>query len=125
MTIKNQFLTVKLNPPKRRYLTNIQDTIDSGIQQSAVDTEILEARIHTKISQESQKNLLEIGDPVTEMETDSNDPQINCSVFDLEKSPNPDLTDFSLGQNYENRDCPRVLRSHKSRSHFHPFARLP
>ena len=46
-----------------------------------------------------------------------------CSVPDLEELPNPDSTDLPsfLGQNYENRDCTRVLRSNVSKSSFHPF----
>ena len=46
-----------------------------------------------------------------------------CSVPDLEEIPNPDSTNVPsfLGQNYENRDCIRVLRSNrKLRSSFHP-----
>ena len=48
-----------------------------------------------------------------------------CSVSDLEELPNPDMTDISsvLGQNYQTRDCGRVLRSHKkSMSVYHPFS---
>ena len=74
--------------------------------------------------------------PLTEIETEQNDPSIcidfnsfldetSCSVPDLEELPNPDLTNCPsfLGQNYENRDCPRVLRSHKnSQSTYHPFS---
>ena len=46
-----------------------------------------------------------------------------CSVPDLEEIPNPDSTDYpsSLGQNYENRDCTRVLTSNVSKSSFHPL----
>ena len=49
-----------------------------------------------------------------------------CSVPDLEEIPNPDLTDYPsfLGQNYENRDCTRVLRSNVSKSSFHPLHSL-
>ena len=38
-----------------------------------------------------------------------------CSVPDLEEHPNPDLTEIPsfLGQNYQTRDCGRILRSHK------------
>ena len=46
-----------------------------------------------------------------------------CSVPDLEEFPDPDSTNVPsfLGQNYENRDCIRVLRSNrKLRSSFHP-----
>ena len=48
-----------------------------------------------------------------------------CSVPDLEELPNPDMTEIPsfLGQNYETRDCGRVLRSHKkSMSTYHPFS---
>ena len=46
-----------------------------------------------------------------------------CSVPDLEELPNPDSTELTsfLGQNYENRECTRVLRSNVSKSSFHPF----
>ena len=46
-----------------------------------------------------------------------------CSVPDLEEIPNPDSTDYPSfpGQNYENRDCTRVLRSNVSKSSFHPL----
>ena len=76
--------------------------------------------------------------PLTELEleTEQNDPTVcisfssfldetNCSVPDLEELPNPDLTDVPsfLGQNYQKRDCARVLRSHrKSSSTYHPFS---
>ena len=63
--------------------------------------------------------------PLTEIETEQTEPPtcINfssfldetvCSVPDLEEIPNPDSTDLPsfLGQNYENRDCARVLRSY-------------
>ena len=45
------------------------------------------------------------------------------SVPDLEEIPNPDSTDYPsfLGQNYENRDRTRVLRSNMSKSSFHPL----
>ena len=49
--------------------------------------------------------------------------ETHCSVPDLEEIPNPDSTNVPsfLGQNYENRDCIRVLRSNrKLRSSFHP-----
>ena len=69
--------------------------------------------------------------PLTELEleTEQNDPTVciifssfldetNCSVPDLEELPNPDLTDVPglsltefLGQNYQARDCARVLRT--------------
>ena len=48
-----------------------------------------------------------------------------CSVPDLEEIPNPDSTEIPsfLGQNYENRDCTRVLRSSVNlRSSFHPLS---
>ena len=71
-----------------------------------------------------------------ELETEQNDPTVcisfssildetNCSVPDLEELPNPDLTEVPsfLGQNYQARDCARVLRSHqKSSSTYHPFS---
>lgn len=76
--------------------------------------------------------------PLTELEleTEQNDPTLcisfssfldetNCSVPDLEELPNPDSTDVPsfLGQNYQARDCARVLRSHqKSPSTYHPFS---
>ena len=76
--------------------------------------------------------------PLTELEleTEQNDPTVcisfssfldetNCSVPDLEELPNPDLTDVPsfLGQNYQARDCARVLRSHqKSSLTYHPFS---
>ena len=49
-----------------------------------------------------------------------------CSVQDLEEIQNPDSTDYPsfLGQNYENRDCTRVLRSNVSKSSFHPLHSL-
>ena len=72
--------------------------------------------------------------PLTEIETEQTEPPtcINfssfldetvCSVPDLEEIPNPDSTDYPsfLGQNYENRDCTRVLRSNVSKSSFHPL----
>ena len=45
-----------------------------------------------------------------------------CSVPELEELPiipNPDLREVPsfLGQNYESRDCTRVLRSHKKLYH--------
>ena len=43
-----------------------------------------------------------------------------CSVPDLEEIPNPDSTDYPR-QNYENRDCTRVLGSNVSKSLFHPL----
>ena len=71
-----------------------------------------------------------------EIEAEQNDPPICinfgsfldeslCSVYDLEELPNPDMTDIPsfLGQNYQTRDCGRVLRSHKkSMSVYHPFS---
>ena len=51
--------------------------------------------------------------------------ETNCSVPDLEELPNPDMTDVPsfLGQNYQKRDCTRVLRSHKKASStYHPFS---
>ena len=71
-----------------------------------------------------------------EIEAEQNDPPICinfssfldesiCSVPDLEELPNPDMTEIPsfLGQNYETRDCGRVLRSHKkSMSTYHPFS---
>ena len=38
-----------------------------------------------------------------------------CSVPDLDELPNPDMTEIPsfLGQNYQTRDCGRVLRSQK------------
>ena len=67
--------------------------------------------------------------PLTEIETEQTEPPICinfssfldetvCSVPDLEELPNPDSTDLPsfLGQNYENRDCTRVLRSNVSKS---------
>ena len=51
--------------------------------------------------------------------------ETNCSVPDLEELPNPDMTDVPsfLGQNYQTRDCTRVLRSHKKASStYHPFS---
>ena len=72
--------------------------------------------------------------PLTEIETEQTEPSICinvssfldetvCSVPDLEEIPNPDSTDYPsfLGQNYENRDCTRVLRSNVSKSSFHPL----
>ena len=49
--------------------------------------------------------------------------EVVCSVPDLEELPNPDSTDLPsfLGQNYENRDCARLLRSNVTKSSFHPF----
>ena len=49
-----------------------------------------------------------------------------CSVPDLEELPNPDSTDLPsfLGQNYQNRDCARVLRSNVTKSSFHPFHQM-
>ena len=49
--------------------------------------------------------------------------ETHCSVPDLEEFPDPDSTNVPsfLVQNYENRDCTRVLRSNrKLRSSFHP-----
>ena len=71
-----------------------------------------------------------------ELETEQNDPTVcisfssfldetNCSVPDLEELPNPDSTDVPsfLGQNYQARDCARVLRSNrKSSSNYHQFS---
>ena len=74
-----------------------------------------------------------------ETETEQNEPTLIistcsfldetvCSVPELEELPivpNPDLTEVPsfLGQNYESRDCTRVLRSHKKTvSSFHPFS---
>ena len=75
--------------------------------------------------------------PLTEIETEQTVPPICinfssflddtvCSVPDLEEIPNPDSTDYPsfLGQNYENRDCTRVLRSNVSKSSFHPLHSL-
>ena len=63
---------------------------------------------------------------LTEIEAEQNDPPICinfssfldesiCSVSDLEELPNPDMTEIPsfLGQNYQIRDCGRVLRSQK------------
>ena len=77
--------------------------------------------------------------PLTDLELETiqqNDPTVcisfssfldktNCSVPDLEELPNPDSTDVPscLGQNYQTRDCARVLRSHeKSSSTYQPFS---
>ena len=62
-----------------------------------------------------------------EIEAEQNDPPICinfssfldesiCSVPDLEELPNPDMTEIPsfLGQNYQTRDCGRVLRSQKN-----------
>ena len=71
-----------------------------------------------------------------EIQAEQNDPPICinfssfldesiCSVPDLEELPNPDMTEIPsfLGQNYQTRDCGRVLRSHKkSMSAYHPFS---
>ena len=74
--------------------------------------------------------------PLTEieLEIEQNDPhksidfssfldETSCSVPDLEELPNPDMTNVPsfLGQNYESRNCTRVLRSHKNSSAYHPF----
>ena len=69
--------------------------------------------------------------PLTEIETEQTEPtnfssfldETVCSVPDLEEIPNPDSTDYPsfLGQNYENRDRTRVLRSNMSKSSFHPL----
>ena len=51
--------------------------------------------------------------------------RIDCSVPDMEEIPNHDSTELPsfLGQNYENRDCTRVLRSSVNlRSSFHPLS---
>ena len=75
--------------------------------------------------------------PLTEIETEQTEPPICinfssfldetvCSVPDLEELPNPDSTDLPsfLGQNYQNRDCTRVLRSNVTKSSFHPFHQM-
>ena len=62
-----------------------------------------------------------------EIQAEQNDPPICinfssfldesiCSVPDLEELPNPDMTEIPsfLGQNYQTRDCGRVLRSQKN-----------
>ena len=73
--------------------------------------------------------------PLTEIETEQTEPSacINFSAFleetvfsvpDLRELPNPKSTDapsFRLGQNYENRDCDRALRSIVYKSSFHSF----
>ena len=72
--------------------------------------------------------------PLTEIETEQSVPPIGinlssfpvktvCSVPDLEEIPIPDSDDYPsfLGQNYENRDCSRVLRSNVSKSSSHPL----
>ena len=76
--------------------------------------------------------------PLTELETETeeNGPSICInfnsfldetisSVPDLEEIPNLDSTEIPsfLGQNYENRDCTRVLRSNNHlRSSAHPYS---
>ena len=49
--------------------------------------------------------------------------KITSLQFHLLEIPNPDSTDYPsfLGQNYENLDCTRVLRSNVSKSSFHPL----
>ena len=97
------------------------------MEQQPASKQTLDARINSKIALNSRKKTLEIKQfTEMEMEIEQDDPPIIYSVSDSEKLHNPDSTDLPsfLGQNYENRDCTRVLRSHnKSKSQFHPFAR--